>query len=203
MRTYFLIIKVSQLILLGISIIILTVLPGVLVLYPESVSSDFLYFLAHSSLFLVMLIRPLADVLAGVNFIRPLVILRKGVGVFSASIIVSFIIAKIIISPADYFSSFTTSAYWSLVNFALLAHLADISAVILLITSNNLSKRILGANWKRVQKLSYLYFFGSGLYVFLTYQDYTVLSYMVIVTLLTSLAFLVNRSRRLKKIVNK
>lgn len=199
MKTYFLLIKLIQLILLGGSIIILTVLPGILVLYPDLISRNLLYFVAHTTLFLVMIIRPLSDVMPGIKFIRPLVILRKGVGVFSASIIVSFIIAKIIIDPGDYFSGFKEASYWTIKNLALLAHLADISAILLLITSNNFSKRILGRNWKRIQKLSYVYFYGSGLYVILTLQDYLVALYLAVVTVLTFLAYRINRDRRLNK----
>ena len=121
-------------------ILILMVIPELLVFYPETLNQNTLYFLAHLSLFFVMIVRPLADLLPQARFIRPLVILRKGFGVFSASIIVSFIIAKLIVDPTGYLAGFGTSAYWSFSGLALFAHLADISAVLLLVTSNNLSK---------------------------------------------------------------
>jgi DMSO/TMAO reductase YedYZ heme-binding membrane subunit len=196
MKTYFSLIKLTQLLFLSISIAILAILPGVLVLYPGSVDTAWLYFIAHTSLFLVMVIRPLADVASGVRFIRPLVSLRKGVGVFSASFIVSFIIAKLIIDPAGYFAGFAQASYWSFTNLALFAHLADISAILLLVTSNNFSKRMLGANWKRLQRLSYVYFYGSGIYVVYALGDYLVLAYLIIVTVLTLIAFGVNKTRR-------
>lgn len=202
MKTYFLIIKLSQNLLLGISIIILTILPGILLLYPDTLDKNLLYLLAHTSLFLVMIIRPLADLFSQTNLVRPLVILRKGMGVFSASIIVSFIITKIILDPSGYLASLGTVDYWSLDNFSLFAHLADISAVLLLITSNNLSKKLLGSNWKRIQKLSYVYFYGSGLYVFLTQQDYLVLIYLIVVTHLTILAYRKNRLKQLTTNLN-
>lgn len=196
MKTYLSLIKLTQLILLGISIIVLAILPGLLVLYPDSLDISWLYFIAHTSLFLVMVIRPLSDVASGARFIRPLVILRKGVGVLSASFIVSFIISKIIIDPVGYFTGFTQASYWSINNLALFAHLADISAILLLVTSNNYSKRLLGANWKRLQRLSYVYFYGSGIYVVYVLKDYLVLSYLIIVTALTLVAFGVNKARR-------
>ncbi len=197
MKTYFLLIKFTQLILLGISIIILATLPAVLVFYPDFISYQFLYFLAHTSLFFVMIIRPLADIMTKTTIVRPLVILRKGIGVFSASIIVSFILSKIIVDPTGYLASFGTTSYWTLKNLTLFAHLADISAIILLVTSNNLSKRILGANWKRIQKLSYVYFYGSGLYVVFILKDYLILFYLIIVTILTLVAYQTNKKRRL------
>ena len=196
MKTCILLIKLTQLILLGISIIILSILPGALVLYPSAINPNLLYFLAHTSLFLVMIIRPLADLFPAIRFIRPLVILRKGVGVFSAAIIVSFIITKIIIDPSGYVLGLGDLAYWSLQNLALFAHLADISAVLLLVTSNNLSKRLLGVNWKRLQRLSYVYFYGSGLYVVFMLQEYLVAFYLIVVTILTLAAYQKNKTRR-------
>ncbi len=193
MKTYLYVIKRTQLALLGISIGILMVLPGILVLYPEIPNYKILYAAAHVSLFLVMIVRPLADLLPRIRFVRPLVILRKGMGVFSASIIVSFLLTKLIMDPLGYLAGFATAEYWSLENLALLIHLADISAILLLITSNNLSKRLLGSNWKRLQRLSYVYFYGSALYVFFILEDNLALMYMSIVTALSILAFLRKR----------
>lgn len=200
MKAYLQTIKYTQEILLGISILILMILPSFLVFQVDQISDTFiqkLYAFSHISLFFVMMIRPLADIFLQNKWIRPLVILRKGIGVFSASIIVSFILAKIIISPSEYFSNILTLKYWSMDNFALFAHLADISAILLLITSNNLSKKLLGSWWKKIQKLSYVYFYGSALYVYLSYNDTHLLYAMILVTVFTFWAYLKNRKRRL------
>lgn len=195
MKTYFSIIARSQNILLGLSILILATLPAILIFFPDSVSTTTLYFGAHTSLFFVMVIRPLADLCTNVRFIRPLVILRKGVGVFSASIIVSFLLVKLITDPSIWLQTIVSSQYWSLQDFAFFAHIADFSAILLLITSNNLSKKLLGVHWKRLQRLSYVYFYGSGLYVVFVLHDYLVLTFMVIVTVLTVLAWKHNHDR--------
>lgn len=200
MRSYLFIIKQFQQILLGFSIAILAILPTVLVMYPSVLNFKLLYAAAHASLFLVMIVRPLADLLPTWKHVRPLVILRKGMGSFSASIIVAFILAKLIVDPSGYLASFGTTAYWSLEKLALFAHLADISAIALLVTSNNFSKRILGPSWKRLQRLSYVYFYGSAIYVFFIFEDNVVLLYMIVVTTLTLTAYLVNRARRNKKL---
>jgi DMSO/TMAO reductase YedYZ heme-binding membrane subunit len=199
MKIYLKIIKYLQEILLGVSIILMMVLPILIVFYPGLISSSVnlkLYDISQYFLFFVMMVRPLADIFSGVRWIRPLVILRKGTGVFSASIVVSFILAKLMIDPHGYLSSFGTLKYWSFANYAIFAHLADISAVILIITSNNLSKRILGTLWKKVQKLSYVYFYGSVLYVYLSYRNINVLYSLILVTLFTYLAFMKNKRRR-------
>lgn len=203
MKLYLKTIKYTQEILLGISVLILMVLPSFLVFKTDQISNEFiqkLYAFSHISLFFVMMVRPLADIFLQTKWIRPLVILRKGVGVFSASIIVSFILEKIIISPSEFFSSILTLPYWSMNNWAVFAHLADMSAILLLITSNNLSKKILGSWWKKIQKLSYVYFYGSALYVYLSYKDTHLLYAMILITVVTAWAYLKNRKRRLESL---
>lgn len=195
MKIYFAFIKHLQTVMLALSMVILGTLPSALVLVPDWFNDTtylWLYSAAHLALFLVMIVRPIADILRGIPWIRPLVILRKGFGVFSASIIVSFILTKIITDASGYFSVLLTREYWSLENLALLAHVADISAILLLITSNNLSKGLLGKNWKRIQRLSYVYFYGSTLYVFFILHETISLYYLIIITFVTSLAWLRN-----------
>lgn len=199
MKTYLTTIKYLQTITLSLGVVLLIVLPSILTLAPDLIETSLLFAVAHTTLFLVMVIRPLADLLPQFRFIRPLVILRKGVGVLSASIIVSFIISKLIMDAGGYFENFFSLDYWSFASLAFFAHSADVAAVILLITSNNLSKKLLGANWKRIQKLAYVYFYASGIYVFGMFGDTLVLSYMVAVTVLTTLAYLSNRQRDLLK----
>lgn len=199
MKLYLTTIKLLQQVFLVVSICIMVIFPLVLAFVPEKLSDNAIlniYDLSHIAIFFVMLIRPLADIFIKSKWIRPLVILRKGVGVLSASVVVSFIFAKLIIDPVSYLQAFGTSEYWSVQNFALFAHLADISAIMLLITSNNLSKRLLGGWWKRVQKLSYVYFYGSSLYVFLTFGNNHLLYSMIIVTTVTVLAYALNQCRR-------
>ena len=200
MKTYLQSIKFTQEILLIISIVILMILPILIVFQPDLISSDViqkLYNYSHVSLFFVMMIRPLSDIFIRIKLIRPLVILRKGAGVFSASIIVSLLLAKLMVDPGGYVSSIGTVSYWSFTNYAIFAHLADISAVILLITSNNLSKVILGKLWKKIQKLSYVYFYGSVLYVYFSYKTLNMLISLILVTLVTYIAFIKNRNREL------
>lgn len=201
MQTYIACIKYSQEFLLAVAIVLLSTLPASLALTPQWFSDAthvWLYAVAHISLFLVMLIRPLADVFRGIPWLRPLVILRKGVGVLSASIIVSFLLAKIIMDGSGYFASIATPEYWSLTNLALFAHLADISAVLLLLTSNNLSKRLLGKNWKRIQRLSYVYFYASTLYIFFILEETSALFYLIVIAFFTVLAWLRNHRHLLQ-----
>lgn len=203
MKTYLKTINLTQNLMLGIGIGILALLPSIIVLAPNSYDRDALYAMAQLALFLVMIVRPLADLLPRVRWIRPLVILRKGFGVFSASIVVAFMIAKLIVDPVAFFGAYTTIKYWSFTNLALFAHLSDISAVLLLITSNKLSKRLLGKNWKRIQRSSYVYFYGSTLYITFILGERTPIFYLLVVTGLTYFAFVKNRDRRLRAAAEK
>lgn len=198
MKNYLNLIKYTQQILLVISVGIMLVLPMLLVFKEDIFSNAItqnLYFTSHLFLFFVMMIRPLADIFTSNKWIRPLVILRKGAGVLSASIIVSFIFAKLIIDPLTYLNSIGTLRYWAMQDYAILGHMADLSAILLIITSNSLSKKILGPWWKRIQKLAYVYFYGSALYVFLSYGNVDQAIAIVLVTFVTVLAFVKNRER--------
>lgn len=197
MKRYLTLIKHLQAVVLGISIVLLATMPSAIVLVPSwfhERTYGWLYAAAHISLFFVMSIRPLADIFREMSWVRPLVILRKSFGVFSASIIVSFLLAKIMVDPSGYLAYMLSGEYWSLADWAVLAHVADLSAVLLLITSNNLSKQILGSNWKRLQKLSYVYFYGSALYVYLVFGETISLWYLIVVTAITVLAWMRNRA---------
>ena len=198
MKFYLNTIKNIQQILLTVGVVILLILPSLIVFKPELVTHgiyDAFFLVSHVTLLLVMIVRPLADIFTKVRFIRPLVILRKGLGVVSASIIVALLLARVMVDPVGFGQEVVTLEYWSLLDLSFLAHVADIAAVILLVTSNNLSKKLLGWAWKKIQKLAYVYFYFSALYVYLVFGDQKMLVFVVIVTLLTFVAFLRNRLR--------
>jgi DMSO/TMAO reductase YedYZ heme-binding membrane subunit len=148
-----------------------------------------LFMLSFFTAFLVMIIRPLADIFNKVTLLRQLVIFRKGLGIFSAAIIVGFMLGKIIAPDSTYLASVFSSGYYSLKNYALFAHLGDLSGLILLLTSNRFSQRILKTNWKRVQKLAYVYFFAGGIYEAFYLGNTFALYAMLLVGLLTLLAW--------------
>ena len=200
MKTYLLTIKKIQTLLLGISIGVLMVLPIISAYFPTILSMpvmNVLFAISLSAVFFVMSIRPLADIFPTATWIRALVILRKGFGVFSASIIVSFFLGKIMAQGLGYLSILGTPEYWSLTKYALFAHLGDLTGIILLITSNTFSKRMLGPWWKRIQKLAYVYFYAGALYEFLAFYSGLAFVALSVVTLLVLVAFTKNMSRRL------
>jgi len=191
------IIRIFQNILIGISLIILSVLPLLVAFGDEHPNLDSALFkVSFGAVFLVMLIRPLADIFKSQKWLRKLVFLRKGFGILSASIIVGFIIGHIIAPESRYIISFFTKEYWSLDNYILFAHIGDITGLILLITSNNLSMMLLGKNWKRVQKLAYVYFFAGGIYEVFALEAIPPLVAMGVIVVVTVVAFSINLLRK-------
>ncbi|XLQ20422.1 MAG: hypothetical protein ACKUBY_01415 [Candidatus Moraniibacteriota bacterium] len=187
------ILRIIQNIIIGISLFVLSILPLLVAFGDDYIKLEStLYKVSFISVFLVMLIRPLADIFRSQKWLRKLVYLRKGFGILSASIIVGFVIGHIISPESQYIASMFTKEYWSLDSYMLFAHIGDITALILLITSNNLSMMLLKQNWKRIQKLAYVYFYTGGIYEALALESEFAIVAMIIITLVTIIAFVIN-----------
>lgn len=193
-KTFFTRIEQVQQSMLVLSFLILVALP-LLLAYVSLGQSFYTYLFSLSlwSAFFVLAIRPLADLFPQVLWLRPLVILRKGFGTFSASFIVAIMISKFITYGNAHLMHYVAPEAWSLTKATVLATLADISAVILLVTSNKFSKRVLGENWKRVQKLAYVYFYFGALYEYIVYHSLVALSMVCVVGALSLGAFVYKR----------
>ncbi len=191
------ILKVIQNTLLGISLFILVFVSLWSAFGVESMAlQGILYQISFVAVFLVMLIRPLADIFFNQKWLRKLVFLRKGFGVLSAAIVVAFVIGDIIAPDSQYIMSMFTKEYWSLENYVVFAHIGDITGFILLITSNNLSMMLLKKNWKRIQKLAYVYFYSGGIYEAYALNSKFAMIAMVVITLVTIIAFILNHRRK-------
>lgn len=186
-----------QNVFLGASLLIMMILP-LYTAYGDLSSEDrgTWYAISLSAVLWVMVIRPLSNLFPTQRWLAQLTILRKGVGVLSASIIVSFMMASFMTKGWAYFAAYATPEYWALApSFTLLAHLGDVTAVILLITSNNLSKRLLGRNWKRIQQLAYVYFYCGALYELIVLKSDLAAFALILVTFLLPMAYLARKIR--------
>lgn len=119
-----------------------------------------LYIISWYAVVFVMLIRPLADLFPKYKILRQLCLLRRAFGILSAMIIVTLLLDKWIWNPASFFAFFSPEnwTWW----YPLIARLSELTALILLLTSNNFSQRKLKKNWKRIQRSSYIYFIAWG-----------------------------------------
>ncbi len=189
--------EIIQNFIIGVSLLILSFLPLWTAFGDENIFlTGVLYRISFGAVFLVMLIRPLADIFPNQLWLRRLVILRKSFGIFSASIIIGFMVGKIIPLHSNYLLSIFTLEYWSFKNYIFFAHLSDLTGLILLVTSNNLSMALLKHNWKKIQRLAYVYFYSAGIYeVFVLDNDFSLWA-MVIITIVTITAFILNFRKR-------
>ena len=138
----------------------------------------------------VMWIRPLSDIFPKIGILSKLVSLRKSFWILSATIVVTALAYKF------YTSSGYLSYYFTINNFALydsaLSRASEITAIILLLTSNNFSQKKLWIWWKKIQRLSYIYFISWWI-IAATWTPYKIYPAMIIVIILWILAFIKQR----------
>ena len=153
----------------------------------------FLWDLSLYSVFLLMIIRPIADIF-NIVFFRKLIVFRKHLGIFSSSIVVVYgLIHYYNLGLNGFLSEYFSLAYWTFSNNLFWAHMGELTGFILLITSNRFSMRLLKRNWKRIQKLSYLYFFSGAWYVFSSFDKTFGIIAIIIVFELTIIAYIKKR----------
>lgn len=111
------------------------------------------------AVFFVMIIRPLSDIFPTKKILKKLIFLRKSLGILSAMIIVTIMISNWIQNPDLTFFNYFSWDKWR-IGYPIIARISEITAMILLLTSNTYSMKLLKKNWKRIQRLSYPYFFA-------------------------------------------
>ncbi len=172
-----------QTVLIGTGFALLFCLPALSLFFDIGYGAkERLFIISFVAAFLLMIIRPLSDIFDEQRWLKKLIVLRKGLGILSASIIVGFMLQSIIAPGSVYLTSLFSARYYSLTSYALFAHIGDISGLILLLTSNRWSQRLLKGNWKRIQRLSYAYFYAGGLYEALYLESSFALFALVVVT---------------------
>ncbi len=172
-----------QTVLTGTGFALLFCLPALALFFDIGYEAkEGLFIVSFTAAFLLMTIRPLSDIFDEQIWLKRLISMRKGLGIFSASIIIGFMLQAIIAPGSVYLTSIFSARYYSLTNYALFAHVGDISGLILLLTSNRWSQRLLKGNWKRIQRLSYAYFYAGGLYEALYLGSSFALFALVVVT---------------------
>jgi len=161
--------------------------------YPTLLSEStemWLWKINSIAIFLVMIVRPLADLLPKLKWLRALVPMRKELGILSAMIVLGFGLAKYNFWGWEYFvQTYFSLSYWKFPEPAAFGHLGELVAVPLLLTSNLYSQRKLKKHWKTIQRLAYVYFFAGGYYVLVTFNATEELWFMAIVAVLTVAAW--------------
>lgn len=195
MKNYFKAVNIFNDFLSLLSVLTLMVVPILYAYYDQSAPvylRDLLYDLSLIFVFLVMIIRPLANLFPRSAILRPLILLRKGLGTLSAAIIIAFVLVKVLTSGASYLLNYTSSDFWHFHNYSFYGHLGDVTALILLVTSNDFSKRVMGNWWKRIQKLAYVYFYSGAYFVYSAFAKDWALYILIVATILIVAAFIKN-----------
>lgn len=92
----------------------------------------------------LMCLRPLADIFPKILFFRSVLPLRKGLGILSASIVVTnlaFTLAAA--SSTKLMSTYFSAKGWGIASRSAFARITEITAVLLLVTSNSFSQKLL------------------------------------------------------------
>lgn len=120
---------------------------------------------AWITLLIIVLSRPLADILK-IKFLYRVETNRKLLGWIcsAAAILHIFIYAINFNMPLTFvfnlsYWNFSTSFGWGLLAFVVMLPL--------LLTSNNYSIKFFKRNWKKIQRLTYLFFIASGVHIYM------------------------------------
>jgi DMSO/TMAO reductase YedYZ heme-binding membrane subunit len=122
-------------------------------------------------LIFILAIRPVSAVFPKIGLLRSLVPFRKETGILCAALALSHGAGFYISNQFPIVSSFFDFTFWTFNDNQGYAHLAGLTAIVLLITSNRWSQILLKRNWKKLQKLAYVFFLTAGLHVALIGDD--------------------------------
>ena len=149
---------------------------------------NILWGISWYSLVLLMAIRPLSDIFPKITILKRLIILRKWLWILSAMVIVSQALYTYIPDYSLFISIFFNLDHWWFDRMQFFARMWELTGLILLITSNNFSIRKLWRWWKRVQRLSYIYFYSWWIYIFNLWKT-SAMYWMVLVSILWIVAY--------------
>lgn len=123
--------------------------------------SSFLLSLSWWAVLFVMYIRPLSQLFPKLGILKTLATQRKSFWIIS-SIIIFVMFFNSYLTDYSSFITYFESSKWNWF-YPILSRLSEITAIILLFTSNNFSQKKLWIWWKRIQRTSYIYFLSGWL----------------------------------------
>ncbi|MBT4917375.1 hypothetical protein HN709_01150 [Candidatus Peregrinibacteria bacterium] len=124
-----------------------------------------------SILIAVMLVRPLADVFPRIKIFRTLVLLRQEFGVMSALLLMAHFVGFAMMKDGGVIGVLMSPTYWDLKRFFGWGMLGLVFVIPVLLTSNKWAMIKMKKWWKRIQKLSYVFFIFGGVHVFMVGEE--------------------------------
>jgi ferredoxin-NADP reductase/ferredoxin/DMSO/TMAO reductase YedYZ heme-binding membrane subunit len=135
----------------------------------ESITS-LLFIISWLSVVFVMYIRPLAQLFPKLGILKTLTTQRKSLWIISSIVVFVIFFNKYIFDYWNFLNYFHSNN-WNWL-YPILSRISELTAIVLLFTSNNYSQKKLGIWWKRIQRSSYLYFISWGLVAAAWWADY-------------------------------
>lgn len=175
------------------AVLLLLLAGAVPFLWMNSSTHSILWSISWYSVTALMLIRPLGTLLPRRWRILRFLPYRKELGILSASVVVTNALYMFVPMGASGFFTYYFGDYWSGTIAVILGHLAELVAFPLLLTSNRFSQRLLKKWWKPIQRTTYLYYYGAGVFLFSMGKSDALIS-MVVVAVPALLVELKNRN---------
>ncbi|EKD30039.1 MAG: hypothetical protein ACD_78C00176G0001 [uncultured bacterium (gcode 4)] len=116
-------------------------------------------------LLFIVFSRPLSDVLPKLGILKKFVALRKEIWIISWIFIVAHWLWFFLASKISVFTGLSSGDYYNLTNLFGWGMIGMYIGIILTITSNKFSKKLLGRNWKRLQRFTYLFFIFWAIHI--------------------------------------
>jgi len=138
-------------------------------------SSDFKIFggLAMNLLVVILIIRPLTQIFPQINFFKKLLGLRREMGILCGSFVLTHSSGYFIKTEQFPHELFSQPNFFTFENFLVWGVLGVIITILLLITSNNISVKILKRYWKTVQRLAYILLIAGSYHIFYLTDEIT------------------------------
>lgn len=116
-------------------------------------------------LLLIVFSRPLRDILPRLGILKKIVALRKEIWIISGVFIVTHSVWFFLNAKMSLLTWFTNPDYYNLTNLFGWWMIGMYIGIILTITSNKFSQKLLWKNWKRLQRLTYLFFIFGAIHI--------------------------------------
>ena len=137
---------------------------GLIVLFDSRMFSG-LWNLSWILLLIIVYSRPLSNIFKKIVFLKKIVSIRKELWILCATLWIAHAIWFFL--NTNNISWILDSFYWNVNNAFWYWMYALIISIPLLLTSNIYSMKLLGRNWKRIQRLTYLFFLFITIHIVL------------------------------------
>ncbi len=173
-------------------LIFLSIIPmaGIFI-FPESFRS--LGEISWQILLFILFIRPLSEIFTDLKIFRGLMPLRKELGILCGSFAVAHSIGYFLNGNITLPSGFLDSEIWNISDYYFWGMIGFIIALILTLTSNIFSIKILKRYWKKLHRLTYIFFFVIIIHIVLirAFNEGTFMAFEVWNSVLPALALIV------------